>query len=707
MSSNLTPTLLDAVQFIKGVGPKRAELLKRMGLETAEDCLHLLPARYEDRTQMRKIAELQAGEIVTIKGTIADAGVVRLGRRKRLFELVVQDDNSQISAKWFKFRDAYMSERFSHGLTVLLSGKVTTNKYLGVGLEMVHPDVEIIEDEGETPGFSGQIIPVYPSTEGLNQKNLRQVMSNVVEKYTPLLEEFIPEDILSRNNLPNRRHAFEHTHYPPPEQSLKELETFRAPGQRRLIFEELFLLQLSLALKRQLKESEDKGVSFKTRGPLIQQFVKHLPFELTGAQKKVLGSIMDDLELEKPMNRLLHGDVGSGKTMVALITLLTAIDNGFQGTLMAPTELLAEQHFNGLKPFCDKLGIRIGLASSALTQKERSALRSDLESGAIQLAVGTHSLIQKDVNFKQLGLVVIDEQHRFGVLQREALGKKGFQPHILVMTATPIPRSLAMTLYGDMDVCKLDEMPPGRQPITTRKFYENRREEAYKQIDGEIKKGRQAYIVCPLIDESEKVDLHNATEVFDELSRQYPGWRMGLLHGRIKNDQRQKMMQDFKNGELQVLVATTVIEVGIDVPNATTILIEHAERFGLAQLHQLRGRVGRGQFASHCLLVAHHPISPEAKQRLDAMVKSQDGFLIAEEDLNIRGPGDFMGTRQSGLPLLRIANLIRDAEFISIARKEAFGIIKDDPTLSSPEHAKLKQALRHYIGDRADLATVL
>lgn len=700
-------SLTDSVQFIKGVGPKRAELLKRLGLETAEDCLHLLPTRYEDRSQVRKIAELRAGETATVTGTILDSGILRLGRRKRLFEIVIEDDSGLLRAKWFKFRDAYMAERFPSGLKVILSGKMTENKYLGTGLEIVHPDIEILQDDEIVKPDSGQIIPIYPSTEGLNQKNLRQIMQNVVDNYIPLVQEFIPEDILKRNKLPDRRTAFLETHRPSSNQSMRELEKFRTPGQRRLIFEELFLLQLSLALKHLNHETKEKGIVLKTRGPLIQRFVKHLPFELTGAQKKVLGNIMDDLEQEHPMNRLLHGDVGSGKTMVALITLLTAIDNSYQGALMAPTELLAEQHFHSLKPFCEKLDVSIDLATSALTNKERSKVIQDLAAGKTQLIVGTHSLIQKDVQFRELGLVVIDEQHRFGVLQREALGKKGYQPHVLVMTATPIPRSLAMTLYGDMDVCQLDEMPPGRQPITTHKFYENRREEAYGKIDAEIKNGRQAYVVCPLIDESEKVDLHTATEVFETLKKRFPHWQIGLMHGRIKNEERLEMMQEFKNGTLQVLVATTVIEVGIDVPNATTILIEHAERFGLAQLHQLRGRVGRGQYSSQCLLVAHHPITPEAKRRIDAMVKSQNGFLIAEEDLEIRGPGDFMGTRQSGLPLLRVANLIRDAEYISPARKEAFALIENDPSLAQSKHKLLKQALFYYVGDRAGLASIL
>ncbi len=707
MSQNHKPSLTDPVQFIKGVGPKRAELLQRLGLATAEDCLGLLPFRYEDRRQVRKIAELRSGETVSFSGVIVDAGIVRMGRRRRLFEIVIEDDTGQIRAKWFKFREAYMKEKFMAGLTVLVSGKLTENKYYGVGLETLHPDIEILENEGDLQNVSGRIVAFYPSTEGLNQKSLRQIMTHVVEHYIPLVEEFIPEPVLNRQRLLTRREALLQTHCPPSDQRLNELAKFRSAGQCRLIFEEFFLLQLGLALKRRHEKTDQQGIRLKTRGPLIGKLVRQLPFELTGAQKKVLAKIMDDLEQDRPMNRLLHGDVGSGKTMVALITLLTAIDNNLQGAMMAPTELLAEQHYLNLKPYCEALGVTLDLAISALPAKEKETVRNRIESGETRLVVGTHSLIQKDVHFKELGLVVIDEQHRFGVLQREALGKKGSMPHVLVMTATPIPRSLAMTLYGDMDVCQLDEMPPGRLPITTRKYYENRRDEAYRFIDRELTKGRQAYVVCPLIEESEKVDLHTVTDVHEDLKRRYPGWKTALLHGKLKKEERQNIMMQFKNGNLQVLVATTVIEVGIDIPNATLMLIEHAERFGLAQLHQLRGRVGRGKYESHCLLVAHHPISPEAKARLAAMVTSQDGFFIAEEDLNIRGPGDLMGTRQSGLPMLRVANLVRDAEFIEPARKEALALIEHDPQLASPENQPLKSALQNIIGERAQLASIL
>ena len=707
MPQNPKPSLSDPVQFLKGVGPKRAELLHRLGLQTAEDCVQFLPFRYEDRRHICKIAELHRGETATFSGVVTDAGLLRMGRRRRLFEVVVEDGTGQVRAKWFKFREQYMGEKYTAGQSLLLTGKLVENRYLGAGLEVVHPDVEFLENEAELKNVSGKIIPVYSSTEGLNQKSLRQIMQNVVEHYLPLVEEFIPPNVMASQKLIPRRDALEQAHCPPAGQRLTELGKCRSPGQTRLIFEEFFLLQMGLSLKRRHEKTREKGLALKTRGPLIQKLMRQLPFELTGAQKKVLTRIMQDLEQDRPMNRLLHGDVGSGKTLVALITLLTAIDNGLQGALMAPTELLAEQHYLNLKPYCEALNVGLDLSISALPPADKEAIRQRVESGETQLVVGTHSLIQKDVRFAKLGLAVIDEQHRFGVLQREALGKKGTSPHVLVMTATPIPRSLAMTLYGDMDVCQLDELPPGRRPIATKKFYENRRDEAYRIIDREIQKGRQAYVVCPLIEESEKVDLHTVTDVHEDLKRRYPGWNTALLHGRLKKEERQRIMMQFKDGAIQVLVATTVIEVGIDVPNATLMLIEHAERFGLAQLHQLRGRVGRGQYDSLCLLVAHHPISPEAKARLDAMVKSQDGFYIAEQDLNIRGPGDLMGTRQSGLPLLRVANLVRDAEYIEPARKEALKIVEADPGLVLPENQPLKLALENALGGRLQLASIL
>ena len=417
---------------------------------------------------------------------------------------------------------------------------------------------------------------------------------------------------------------------------------------------------------------------------------------------------MTHLEKDEPMNLLLQGDVGSGKTVIALTALLTAVDNQCQAALMAPTELLAEQHFLSIHAFCEALGIDIELVTSTATAKEKSRIHKHIGDGTTQIVVGTHALIQKKIEFKNLGLAVIDEQHRFGVLQREAIGKKGLMPHVLVMTATPIPRSLALTLYGDMSVSFLDGFPPGRQPIETKLFYENERNAAYANLSKEMEKGRQAYVVCPIIEESESIDLKAAMDVCDELqNRRFPGFSTQLIHGKLKKEERQKIMSDFKDGKVHILVATTVIEVGIDVPNATIMIIEHAERFGLAQLHQLRGRVGRGGHASQCFLIAYQPLTNDGEARLEAIVKSRDGFTIAEEDLRIRGPGDFMGTRQSGMPLLRVGNLIRDLKILELARLEAFALIEEDPNLEAPGHANLRQRLQHTLGKYMNLVKII
>jgi ATP-dependent DNA helicase RecG len=441
---------------------------------------------------------------------------------------------------------------------------------------------------------------------------------------------------------------------------------------------------------------------------MIRKFLKLLKFDLTQAQKRVLGEIMSYLERNEPMNLLLQGDVGSGKTVVALIALLTGVDNDCQTALMAPTELLAEQHFLSIRPFCEALNITIALVTSSGTAKEKSLIHSCIANGTTQIIVGTHALIQKKIEFSKLGLIVVDEQHRFGVLQRDALSKKGLTPHVLIMTATPIPRSLALTLYGDMNVSFLDEFPPGRIPIETKLFYKDARNTAYTLLEKEIKEGRQAYVVCPLIEESESIDLKAAIDVTDELqNRRLPNFKIQLIHGKLKKEERQKIMAEFKNGKIDVLVATTVIEVGIDVPNVTVMLIEHAERFGLAQLHQLRGRVGRGKHASKCFLIASYALTDDGKARLSAIVKSRDGFSIAEEDLRIRGPGDFTGTRQSGIPLLRAGNLLRDIKLLELSRREAFDLIEKDPQLEAPEHIKLKDALHHTFGNQANLMKVI
>ncbi len=700
-------SLDDPLQFIKGVGPKRALLLKKMGLETVEDGLYFLPFRYDDRSRVKKIAELVPGEQASFTGKIVDAGSIRIGRRRKIFEIVIQDDTGLLRARWFQFNETYMTEKFKVGRKLISSGKPTQNKRSGK-LEIVHPDTDVGVDEDAGSLEIGRIIPVYHSTEGLHLKSLRTIMKNVVDGYAELAEEFLPEAILKRYKFPKRSDALKLSHFPSTDTPTDPPEKFQSPTQVRLIFEEFFLIQLALAFKKGHTRKTKRGRPFKTRGETIRRFVKLLQFEFTPAQKKVLGEIMTHLEKDEPMNLLLQGDVGSGKTVIALTALLTAVDNQCQAALMAPTELLAEQHFLSIRAFCEALGIDIELVTSTATTKEKNRIRKHIGDGTTQIVVGTHALIQKKIEFKNLGLAVIDEQHRFGVLQREAIGKKGLMPHVLVMTATPIPRSLALTLYGDMSVSFLDGFPPGRQPIETKLFYENERNAAYANLSKEMEKGRQAYVVCPIIEESESIDLKAAMDVCDELqNRRFPGFSTQLIHGKLKKEERQKIMSDFKDGKVHILVATTVIEVGIDVPNATIMIIEHAERFGLAQLHQLRGRVGRGGHASQCFLIAYQPLTNDGEARLEAIVKSRDGFTIAEEDLRIRGPGDFMGTRQSGMPLLRVGNLIRDLKILELARLEAFALIEEDPNLEAPGHANLRQRLQHTLGKYMNLVKII
>ena len=700
------PSLDDPIQFIKGVGPKKALLLEKLQLTTIEDFLYFLPFRYEDRRQIKNISTLMPGEFATFMAEVLNASVIYMGRRKRVFEVIFQDETGTTRAKWFRFNETYMLGKFKTGEKIIVSGKPTANKRSG--LEIVHPDTERVAGDATISLEIGKIVPVYHTTEGLHQKSMRSILNNVLDIYLPLVEEVIPEDILRRHKLLSRSGAFHQAHFPLSEGfTTKDLDAFKTPAQKRLIFEELFLIQTGLAFKKKHATEIKTGTAFKTRGNLIKRFVKLLPFQLTAAQKRVLAEIMEDLEKEIPMNRLIQGDVGSGKTIVALTALLTAVDNGTQSALMVPTEILAEQHYLNIRPYCEELGIEVALVTGTLKGKERKAIYQDIEEGKTRIIIGTHSLVQKEIQFEKLGLAVIDEQHRFGVLQREAIGKKGDQPHLLIMTATPIPRSLALTIYGDMDVSFLDEFPPGRQPITTNVYYEKYQDKAYALMDAEIKLGRQAFVVCPLIEESEVMDLKAVATVFESIQSQFPHLNACLIHGKLKKEERQEIMSRFLKNEIQVLVATTVIEVGIDIPNATVMIIEHAERFGLAQLHQLRGRVGRGKHASHCLLAAYFPISEEGKARMKAMQNSRDGFEIAEEDLKIRGPGDFMGTRQSGLPVLKIANLLRDIKILDLARKEAFALIDRDPNLENPANQPLKNTVHRLLGKHLPLMEII
>ncbi len=701
-------SLDDSVQFVKGVGPKRALLLNRLGLNTVEDCLFMFPYRYEDRRRVQKVSQLSPDEHTTFFGEIINCRSFPISSRRTIFEMLVGDDSGAIPLKWFKFNKSYFEEKFQPGLTVMVSGKPASSRYSPSGLEMIHPDVYVNPDLESEELRMGSIIPVYRLTEGLHQKWLWRIMESVVELYSGLLEEFLPLEILKRHSLLARPQAIRDVHFPPADTDFQQLTEFRTSGHHRLIFEELFLIQCMITLKRKNAFKPTQGIPLTTRGKTIREFSKLLPFKLTGAQKRVLGDIMNDLERNEPMNRLLHGDVGSGKTLVALTSLLTAIDNGFQGALMAPTEILSEQHFLNLLPYCQKLGIPIDMLTSALPAVQKKKVLHRIHKGLSKLVVGTHALFQKDVEFRNLGLVVIDEQHRFGVLQRDALRKKGLHPHVLVMTATPIPRSLALTLYGDMDVSVINQLPPGRQNIHTQLFKEDQRDRVYDLLEVQLHAGRQAYIVCPMVEESKLIDLKNVQDTHEVLQKQrFPERTVALIHGKLKKEERQGIMSRFKAGDIDILVATTVIEVGIDVPNASVMVIEHSERFGLSQLHQLRGRVGRGKYRSFCFLIAYPPLTEEGKARLKAMTDSNDGFRIAEQDLAIRGPGDFMGTRQSGMPDLKIADIVRDISIIEVARKEAQYLLDKDATLALEENRALKITLHRLFKDRIELMNIL
>jgi ATP-dependent DNA helicase RecG len=682
------------VQYVKGVGPARAKILGRLGIKTIEDILFYFPWRYEDRKNLKKICSLSYGEHETTLCEVVSANIITTPRKRmKIFELTVTDGSGSLKSKWFN--QPYLKRYFSKGQKVILSGVVKGNPYTGIGLEMENPDFELLGTEDKFIHTS-RIVPVYKATEGISPKQLRTLLFNALDKYSFLIEEYLPEEVLKKNNLQSLQWSVREAHFPEEFVDVSELNKGISPAHRRLVFDEFFLLELGLALLKK-KETREKGISFKSQNDLVIKFLDSLPFKLTGAQKRVLKQIEEDMQRPLPMNRLVHGDVGCGKTIVALVSMLIAVENGYQACLMAPTELLAEQHYINIHGMVEELGLKVVL----LTSSSRNKPVDDISEGKAQIVVGTHALIQEHVKFKKLGLAIIDEQHRFGVVQRAALRTKGFNPDILIMTATPIPRTLAMTLYGDLDISIIDELPAGRKPIITKVFFPSQKDRIYSLIKGEFSKGRQTYIVYPLIEESEKLDLKSAIDGAEAFKNIFPERKIGLVHGKMHHDEREFVMAEFKAGSIDMLVATTVIEVGIDVPNASLMLIVHTERFGLAQLHQLRGRIGRGGYDSHCLLMAYPPFSEEAKRRLKAMESTGDGFKIAEEDLAIRGPGDFFGTRQSGIPDLRIANIIRDVRVLESARKDAFDLIDSGPDLNG--HPLLKEVLQKKWMGRLEL----
>lgn len=693
------------IQYVKGVGPKLAMLFERKGIRTVEDALYFLPRCYEDRRNLKKIAELKAGQRQTGFGEVRLCGMSFYPqRRRKIFEAVVGDGSGVITLKWFRGNERYLFNRFKKGTRLIFSGEV---RWFNHQREIHHPDVETVVDDIEKDYLNfKRIVPIYSETEGLHQRTLRRLIRNILDQYGDDLSSPIPLEILERHGLIDFRAAFQKVHFPPDEESMDALNHHQSEGHRRIIFDELFSLELGLALKRR-DTLVEKGVSFKTEGRLIQRLRDHLPFQLTRAQERVFREIREDMEKPYPMNRLIQGDVGSGKTIVAFLACLQAVQCGYQAAVMAPTEVLAEQHYQTLHLWVGLLGLQVALLTSNVKGAEREDLYQRIQDGGIHLVIGTHAVIQEGVEFHRLGLAIIDEQHKFGVVQRGLLKKKGENPDVLVMTATPIPRTLAMTIYGDLDVSIIDEMPPGRMPVETRCFPEPARARVYRVLEEEVRKGRQAFIVYPLVEESEKLDLKDATQMAEHLQKEvFPDFRIGLLHGRMKSDEKEAVMAAFKDGGIQILVATTVIEVGVDVPNASVMVVEHAERFGLSQLHQLRGRIGRGHHSSKCILLAQYRSSEEARVRLRAMEKTTDGFQIAEEDLALRGPGEFLGTRQSGLPDLRVAHLVRDTPILIEARREAFQLVDQDAELNHPHHSGLKEMVTKRWKGRLELASI-
>ncbi|MEN6466551.1 MAG: ATP-dependent DNA helicase RecG [Syntrophaceae bacterium] len=694
--------LSQPVQYLKGVGPKLAELLGRKNICTIEDLLYFLPRRYEDRRSIKSIAKLRFGERETFIGTVISAEI-RKYRRVRVFEIRAADESGIIKAVWFHGAHTYLKNTFTAGRRFIFTGEVKGSPLLK---EMAHPDYELIDEDDADSGFLDfrRIVPVYSETEGLHQKKIRRIVRQALDSFGSRLLSPVPGEICSRLGLPPVSEALENAHFPPQEENIDTCNNMATAAFRRLVFDDFFYFELGMALRKKSTVLE-KGISFRPGGKLLERFFGSLPFKLTGAQRRVLGQIQADMGRPFQMNRLLQGDVGSGKTVVALAAMIAACENGYQAAIMAPTEILANQHYLQVEKWAGILGLKAALVTGSRKGSGKTGTAGQIAGGDIDIIVGTHALVQETMKFRRLGLAVIDEQHRFGVVQRAALREKGGNPDVLFMTATPIPRTLAMTVYADLDLSVIDEAPPGKKPIRTKVFVEKERGRVYEIIRKEIAGGGQAFIVYPLVEESEALDLKDATNMAGHLQKDiFPEFKVGLIHGRLKGDEKDLIMAGFKSKDINILVSTTVIEVGIDIPEASLMVIEHAERFGLSQLHQLRGRVGRGEKASYCILMTDYRKTESATRRLKVMEQTNDGFKIAEEDLNIRGPGEFMGTRQSGLPDFRVANILRDGRLLDDARTEAFALVEKDPDLLRPEHALLREVLIRRWGSKLQLA---
>ncbi len=700
--SEATHPLATPLQFLKGVGPGRAKLLANLGLHTVEDALYYLPARHEDRSQLTPLRSLKPNDVTTVAGTIRAVSPPPRGRPRVPLSVLLSDGTGFLTCVWFG--QAYLERIFQRGQRLIVHGKA--QRYRSGPLQMQVKDYEIVEEEaGEAAGdpsdetlHTGRLVPVYGLTRGLTARPMRRLMKRLVDGYVDGLEDPLPAGLVARHRLEPLAVALRAGHFP-------KTESDYAAARRRLVYDEFLLLQLGLAIRRH-RQGRQPGLAMNPPGALARRLLASLPFALTPAQERVWREIRTDMAEPYPMNRLLQGDVGSGKTVVAALAILTAVESGFQAALMAPTEILAEQHLMTLTQLLDPLAVEVALLTNAVKGKARERTLAGVAAGVIACVVGTHALVQEAVRFRRLGVAVVDEQHRFGVHQRATLKRKGESPDVLVMTATPIPRTLALTLYGDLEVSVIDQLPPGRKPVVTKARTGSARGQIYRFLREQVGAGRQIYVVYPLVEESEAIDLRAATEMAERLQHEvFPELRVGLLHGRMSFIEKDRVMRDFKAGAIHILVSTTVIEVGIDVPNASVMLVEHAERFGLSQLHQLRGRVGRGPWKSYCILLSGAS-SPEAKLRLDAMAATNDGFKIAEVDLSLRGPGDFFGTRQSGLPEFRVADLLRDAAALEAARRDAATLVREDPHLLAPEHRALRAALLQRWRGKLDLAGV-
>jgi ATP-dependent DNA helicase RecG len=678
LSSSRPPTtdyLSTPLQFVKGVGPRRAGDLARAGLSTIEDLLYRFPFRYEDRTKMQPIASLRPGHRAAVMGEVKSAHVATTRRRGfRIFHAVVGDASGAIRCSWMN--QAFLADVLTAHATVVIFGDVRLDS---TGVHFLNPEFELVGDDPAALSM-GRIVPFYERTGTVTPNMQRRMVRQVLDGLPADVPDLLPEDLRARRALLNRRAALEAAHFPAGDEQVEDLNAFRSPAQRRLIFEEFFLYQLGHAWHRHTAGVEAKAHRVQVDDRIRRSAAAVLPFALTPGQRTAIKEIVDDLQQPAPMHRLLQGDVGAGKTIVALLAAVVAMENGLQVAFLAPTEILAKQHYATLAKRLASTRFRVDLLTGSTPGTERHTILANLVRGSTHLVVGTHALVQDQVAFHQLGFVVIDEQHRFGVAQRAAMRDKGLRPDVLLMTATPIPRTLALTDYSELDVSKIVGLPPGRQPIRTWVKPESRRAEIYDLIRREVTAGRQAYVIYPLVEGSEKVDLKSATEMADQLQHTvFPDLRVGVVHGRMKQDAKDQVMHAFTSGAVQILVSTTVVEVGVDVPNATVMVVEHAERFGLSQLHQLRGRIGRGQWESHCVLLYQVPWTDEARERLSTMAATTDGFAIAERDLELRGPGDFFGTRQSGLPKLRTGDLVRDRDVMEEAHAEARALIDAGP----------------------------